>query len=357
MQTMGLEHTRVFPLTLLKDITGNFSEERVIGRGGSGVVYKGVLDNGEEIAVKKLHNHYDSSGNKLGNGEAQFLNELMNLIGVQHHNIIRLVGYCYETHNIVIECDGKRVLASEEERVLCLEYMQGGSLKDHLSDESCGLEWDTRFNILKGVCEGLKYLHTGSENPIYHLDLKPENILLDRNMMPKIGDFGISRLPVGSMQTYATENAVSGTIGYMAPEYIGWNQISQKCDVYSLGFIMIRVIAGEKGPQNYDPHRPSEEFIESVHTNWGKRRKAIVSSHSLEQVKTCTEIALRCVEFDREKRPTITDIIGELNKIDGAECSAIVGGQNTEEEEYTTLEKQRVFQEKRKTTQNIWREK
>lgn len=83
--------------------------------------------------MKKLYNRCDSSGKKLGNGEAQFHNELMNLIGVEHQNIIRLVGYCYETHSVVIECNGNHVLASEEERILCLEYMPCGSLKDNLS--------------------------------------------------------------------------------------------------------------------------------------------------------------------------------------------------------------------------------
>lgn len=265
MENMGLQDTQVFPLVVLKDITNNFSEERVIGRGGSGIVYKGVFDNGEVIAVKRLNNQYDSSGEKLGNGEAQFHNELMNLIGVKHQNIIRLVGYCYEVQNIVTEYDGKRVFASIEERVLCLEYLQGGSLKNHLSDESCGLKWHSRYKILKGICEGLKYLHTGSKKPIYHLDLKPENIFLDGNMIPKIGDFGISRLPAGSMQTCVTQN-ISGTLGYMPPEYIHRKEISQKFDIFSLGVIMIHIIAGHEGNQEH-PYMPPQEFIERVSKN------------------------------------------------------------------------------------------
>lgn len=201
MDNVGLQHIRVFSFKELKDITNDFSEEREIGSGGSGVVYMGVLENGEVIAVKKLHNRFDSSGKKLSNDEALFKSELMNLFRVQHPNLIRLVGYCYETQNIFMEIDGKGIFAFREEKVLCLEYMQGGSLTDKISDESCGLEWCSRYNIMKGVCEGLKYLHTGSEKTTYHLDLKPDNIWLDRNMIPKIGDFGISRLPSGSIQT------------------------------------------------------------------------------------------------------------------------------------------------------------
>lgn len=325
MESMGLENTRMFPLTELRDITDNFSEARVIGRGGSGVVYKGIFDNGDIIAVKKLDNQYGSSGANLGNGEVLFKNELMNLIGITHKNIIRLVGYCYEVQNMVTEYEGNRVFASAmEERILCLVYFECGNLKEHLSVESCGLEWHVRYGIMKGICEGLKYLHTGLKNPIYHMDLKPENIFLDRNMIPKIGDFGISRLPADSLKTYDTKN-ISGTLGYMAPEYIR-KQISHKSDVYSLGVIMIQVISGEEGYQSYDQHRPSEEFIERVLGNWGKRQEATMSSNSLEQVKICTEISLRCVEFDRQKRPTITDIVNELNKTDAAQCSA-VGGQ------------------------------
>lgn len=96
-----------------------------------------------------------------------------------------------------------------------------------------------------------------------------------------------------------------------------------------MGVVMIRVIAGEDGYRNYDPHRPSEEFIERVRENWAKRLQETVPSHSSEQVKRCTEIALRCVEFNREKRPTITDIVDELNEIDAPESSAIGGGQNS----------------------------
>jgi len=113
---------------------------------------------------------------------------------LQHQNIIRLVGYCYEIAHKVMEYNGQYVYAGAEERALCFEYLQGGSLDKHLSDESSGLGWHTRYKIIKGICEGLHYLHNGSKDPIYHLDLKPANILLDKDMVPKIGDFGLSRL-------------------------------------------------------------------------------------------------------------------------------------------------------------------
>ncbi|VAI53338.1 unnamed protein product [Triticum turgidum subsp. durum] len=167
----------------------------------------------------------------------------------QHPNVTRLVGYCYHLGHQCIKQKGEYVFAHVEERVLCFEYLQGGSLDNHISgmmllcldhivlhvkenyplsyafltylliyifvidcmftytDESCGLDWPTRFKIVKGVCEGLNYLHNGCKDPIYHLDLKPANVLLDKNMFPKIGDFGLSRLfPLS--QTYITSKII-----------------------------------------------------------------------------------------------------------------------------------------------------
>lgn len=317
MENEGSQHTsgmpRVFSLQLLQHITNNFSQESVIGKGGYGVVYKGVLDNGEEIAVKKLYN-------QPGIDDDRFKNELTNLMAAQHQYIVRLVGYCYDIQNRLVPHNGRLIFASVEERALCLEYLHAGSLDKFLSDESCGLDWHTRYKIIKGVCEGLKYLHTGSEDPIYHLDLKPANILLDKNMTPKIGDFGLSRL-FGSAQTCVTKT-VTGSCGYMPPEYIDARQISPKFDVFSLGVIIIQVVAGVEGYYK-SPDMTPQEFIEFVHENWGRRLQSAMSSHISKQVKACIEIALRCVEHSRQKRPTLAEILDELNKIDAADNSPI----------------------------------
>ncbi|KAM3296841.1 hypothetical protein ACQJBY_038940 [Aegilops geniculata] len=300
--------TREFTLEFLEQITDNFSEERVIGRGGYGVVYKGVLENGEEIALKKLHH-------MPGLDDTQFRNEFNHLMRAQHPNITQLVGYCYNLGHQRIKYGGEYIFALVEERVLCFEYLQGGSLDNHISDESCGLDWPTRFKIIKGVCEGLNYLHNGCKDPIYHLDLKPANVLLDKNMFPKIGDFGLSRLfPLP--QTYITSKII-GTPGYMPPEYIERREITSKYDVFSLGVIIVRIIAGDEGYSKCA--YMSEDFLEHVHGNWGKRLKETMALHTSEQVKTCIEIALRCMEVDREKRPTIAEIVDELNLVDTAE--------------------------------------
>ncbi|CAN6363380.1 unnamed protein product [Urochloa humidicola] len=296
---------------LLEDITNRFSEEHKVGKGGYGEVYKGVLQSGEVIAVKKLFQ-------QQGLDDVQFEKEFNNLMRVQHQNIIRLVGYCYETRHKHIEVNGKYHFAEIAERALCFEYLQHGSLTKHLSDESCGLDWDTRYKIIKGICEGLNYLHNGSkDNHMYHLDLKPENILLDENMKPKIADFGLSRL-FGTTQTHITKN-YAGTIGYVPPEYIDKRQISKKYDVFSLGIIIIQIMAGPLG-YSKSAEMPSQQFIDLVHENWKNRWQTTPKHTSLEadslEVKTCIEMALRCVEPERARRPTIMEVIDKLNEIE-----------------------------------------
>ncbi|KAK1602644.1 hypothetical protein QYE76_027283 [Lolium multiflorum] len=193
----------------LHRITDGFSEKRLLGKGGFGTVYKGIFDNGEVIAVKKLHN-------MPGLVEDQFKNELLNLMAVKHQNIIRLVGYCSEAKQIVGEHEGKKYLFYREERALCLEYLQGGNLEELLSDGSRKIDWEECYKIIKGICQGINHLHTGSKDPIYHLDLKPANILLDRNRIPKIGDFGLSRL-LPSTETFVTKTYSGTTLPKTGP--------------------------------------------------------------------------------------------------------------------------------------------
>ncbi|EMS58529.1 hypothetical protein CFC21_095095 [Triticum aestivum] len=293
-----LYKTEEFAFDFLKHITNGFSKKNIIGHGGYGIVYKGLLDNGEEIAVKKLHQ-------MLWIEDEQFKNEVNNLMRVQHKNIVRLVGYCHHTSQIFVEHEGKHVSASVVERAICFEHKQGGSLDNQLS----------------GICEGLHYLHS-ADNPIYHLDIKPANILLDKDMEAKIGDFGLSRL-FDSTQTYMTESRdIKGTRGYMPPEYIDKQKISPKFDIYSLGVIIIQIMAGKEGYFNC-PHTPPREFIKHVREKWRVRLQATMSSHVTEEVRTCIEIALKCVEDDRKRRPAIATIVNELSNIGIARSSPV----------------------------------
>ncbi|KAL6660582.1 hypothetical protein ACP70R_001617 [Stipagrostis hirtigluma subsp. patula] len=300
---------RDLSLRLIEDITKYFSDEQKIGSGQYGEVYKGVY-NGREIAVKKLYQ-------MPGLDDVAIQNEFHNLMKVQHKNIIQLIGYCYQTQqNKHMEHKGGTV-SSQVERVLCFEYLEGGCLERQIYDESCGPDWQTRFKLIKGTCEGLNFLHNGHKDPIYHLNLKPANVLLDMNMVPKIADFGLLRL-FDSETNPKTETTI-GTTGYMPPEFIEKRQISNKFDVFSLGVIILQIMAGPEGYSKSCEMSP-QEYIELIHGNWNKRLQVIsqYTSHEADctGVKKCIEIALRCVETDHVKRPTMKEIVDELSELD-----------------------------------------
>ncbi|KAF8765904.1 hypothetical protein HU200_008043 [Digitaria exilis] len=278
----------------------------------------------EELTYNDLRQITDDLSEKVGEGGfgtvyKQFRNEFRNLTKVQHGNIVEFLGYCYEIEQTPIKCNGRTVLGENTHRALCFEFMDKGSLQKHLSDESCGLDWETRYNIIKGTCEGLRYIHEGLEEPLLHLDLKPDNILLDTNMVPKIADFGLSRI-FGDQLTMATQCSF-GTLGYKPPEYIDKKKISKKFDIFSLGVIIIQIVSGPKSYHKCLDRMTSGEFVDQVCKNWRKRWQATCNSDfSLEaycrQVETCTQTALDCLEKDWQKRPDIVKIFEELNEIE-----------------------------------------
>ncbi|VAI93861.1 unnamed protein product [Triticum turgidum subsp. durum] len=174
------------PFPLLEKITDYFSDQLIIGRGGFAVVYKAVLDNGV-LDVKKLSNThmYEEQFLIMGEVECLIKGEVECLMKVKHKNIVRFLGYCADTQGNISDYKGKMVMADVHQRLLCFEYLPKGSL-----DSPGELNWRKRYDMIKGICEGLHYLH---QNNILHLDLTPGNILLDEDMMPKITDFGLSR--------------------------------------------------------------------------------------------------------------------------------------------------------------------
>ncbi|KAM0870807.1 hypothetical protein ACQ4PT_039791 [Festuca glaucescens] len=295
----------------LQAITDGFTEARKLGEGAYGKVYRGEDKNGNEFAVKLLN----FVG--LGLDDKQFQNEFDNLRRLNHPNVVKLHSYCYETQHQHMQYNGKTIFVEVISRALCLEYVQCGTLQKHLSDESDGLDWHKRYDIIKGTCEGLKYLHEGFKEPIYHLDLKPDNILLDNKMIPKLADFGLSKV-FGETKTLVSQRPV-GTPGYLPPEYIDKNIISKMFDIFSLGVVMIKIIAGPTGRMN-SAEMPHEDFIDLVQKNWRKRLQGTWSGSALEaycqQVKRCTEIALNCLEFDRQRRPNIIAITHELSEME-----------------------------------------
>jgi len=285
------------PLSLLEEITNGFSEERVIGRGGFAVVYKGILDNGEAIAVKKLSYTYKY--------EKQFNREVECLIRVKHKNVVRFIGYCVDSQGKADSYNGKFVIADVLQKLLCFEYLPCGTLDKYITDASCGLEWRTRYKIINGICDGLHYLH---QNTVLHLDLKPPNILLDGNMLPKIADFGLSRR-FEQKQSRAITTSIGGTLGYLAPEF-GSREITYRFDLYSLGVIIIEILTGKKG----------YEDVDNVLESWSNRLEKSYRDIQLKQVRVCTEIGMECIESNPSKRPvSMHDIIARLHEIGNTE--------------------------------------
>ncbi|KAM0868241.1 hypothetical protein ACQ4PT_041451 [Festuca glaucescens] len=298
---------RKLRLQYLNDITNSFSAQQILGVGGFGVVYKGELPNGGLMAVKRLKVLMPGS-------QKQFENEVNHLMSLSHPNIVRCTGYCYETQNLFLKYDGIPIFAETAERLLCLEYMPNGSLDKHLADESCGLDWHKRYNIISGICYGLHYIHKEWQvnTAIIHMDLKPANILLGDNMLPKIADFGVSRL-FGEQQTRACAKSLDGTFGYMAPEYINRGIITTKSDIFSLGVIIIEIITGQRNyPWPSSTGTSYHDFIELVLKNWRKRSEAESVETDYQQIRSCLEMGLSCLETDPKKRPATTEIIERL---------------------------------------------
>ncbi|KAI5076459.1 hypothetical protein GOP47_0008524 [Adiantum capillus-veneris] len=231
------EHIKVdgvkdFTFEELRKTTNNFDNSVQIGRGGYGRVYKAVLPDGVEVAIKRAQ-----EGSLQGGKE--FLTELELLSRVHHRNLVSLVGYCDD----------------EGEQMLVYEYMENGTLREHLnSDSKVPLNFATRLQIALGAAKGILYLHTEANPPIFHRDIKATNILLDKRLKAKVADFGLSKLASlpeleGDAGGYVS-TVVKGTPGYLDPEYFLTHKLSDKSDVYSFGVVLLELITGQQPISN-----------------------------------------------------------------------------------------------------------
>uniref|UniRef100_A0ACD5YP18 Uncharacterized protein n=1 Tax=Avena sativa TaxID=4498 RepID=A0ACD5YP18_AVESA len=290
-----------------------------IGSGGFATVYKGILGTGM-VAVKKLFETFDVE-------EKRFNEEVDCLMDTRHTNIVRFLGYCSNTRSIEAEYQGKIVMADERQRLLCFEYLPRGSLDKYITRESCVLEWIKCYEIIKGICDGLHYLH--SKQRIVHLDLKPTNILLDDKMVPKIADFGLSRR-FGEKQSQTFTSKLFGTLGYMAPEFLN-GQITFKLDIYSLGIIIIEMMTGKKGYHD----------VEDVLDIWRNRLPKSWQEIHMEQLRVCAQIGMECIDNNPAKRPVTQNIIDRLVEIESRGCSIQTSGSSSSvpqaEKDYSEL--------------------
>ncbi|XP_019156166.1 PREDICTED: G-type lectin S-receptor-like serine/threonine-protein kinase At4g27290 isoform X2 [Ipomoea nil] len=286
----------LFEVSTITRATNNFSLNNKIGEGGYGHVYKGVLDDKKEVAVKRL-----SKTSKQGLGE--FKNEVNSIARLQHRNLVKLLGWCIQG----------------DEKMLIYEYMSNKSLDSYIFDikKRALLDWPKRFNIINGIARGLLYLHQDSRLKIIHRDLKASNILLDIDMNPKISDFGLAR-SIGLNETGANTNRVAGTLGYMSPEYAGHGVFSIKSDVFSFGVLVLEIVSGKRN-REFSHHQDHYENL-LAHA-WKLYRDGrlieLVDEHldapcDLPQVLRSIHVSLLCVQHYPEDRPSTSSIVHML---------------------------------------------
>ncbi|KAH9748346.1 Receptor-like serine/threonine-protein kinase SD1-8 [Citrus sinensis] len=281
----------LFDFETIVRATDNFTDYNKLGQGGFGIVYKGRLLEGQEIAVKRLSRN-------SGQGIEEFKNEVRLIAKLQHRNLVRLLGCCVEM----------------DEKMLVYEYMENRSLDSVIFDKarSSILNWQRRFNIICGIARGLLYLHQDSRFRIIHRDLKASNILLDKEMTPKISDFGMARI-FGGDQTEQNTKRVVGTYGYMSPEYAMDGLFSVKSDVFSFGVLLLETVSGKKNRGFY--HSNNElNLLGHVWRLWkeGKVLEMVDSSvdnYPANEVLRCIHVGLLCVQENAEERPTMASVV------------------------------------------------
>ncbi|KAL0337425.1 UNVERIFIED_CONTAM: putative LRR receptor-like serine/threonine-protein kinase [Sesamum calycinum] len=296
LEKIAAQGQREFSFDTLLQLPKIFDPTLKLGEGGFGPVYKGKLDDGREIAVKKL-----SQGSAQGKKEFQSESKL--LARVQHRNVVKLLGYC----------------VYGAEKLLVYQYVANESLDKLLfkSDRREFLDWKKRYDVITGIAKGLLYLHEEAPCRIIHRDIKASNILLDEKWVPKISDFGMARL-YPEDETHVNTR-VAGTNGYMAPEYLIHGHLSEKADVFSFGVVVLELISGQKNSKfNRDPD--SQSLLEWAYKLYKKQRSleimdpALESSADADQIAMCIHIGLLCVQSDPKSRPDMDRIVVMLSK-------------------------------------------
>ncbi|XP_073125582.1 putative receptor-like protein kinase At5g39000 isoform X2 [Henckelia pumila] len=288
-----------FSLDEIRAATQNFNDELVIGRGGFGTVYKGLLnDGGEIVAIKRLRLNSKQ-------GEHEFWREIEALSELRHLNLVSLIGYCNERH----------------EMILVYDYMSGGTLADHLykkaddSNYSPSLTWNQRLSICIGAGRGLDYLHTG--HGIIHRDVKSSNILLDENFVAKVSDFGLAKPETRNMlHSYVSTN-VKGTFGYIDPHYFRTRQLTRKSDTYAFGVVLLEVLCGRMALDlrvEEDKHSLTMWAQEQIRE--GEVEKIISSDLrgdiSLDSLKAFVKAVQSCINDEPKRRPTMAQVVLQL---------------------------------------------
>ncbi|PUZ49535.1 hypothetical protein GQ55_7G333500 [Panicum hallii var. hallii] len=305
------KNIRLFSYAELRSATDNFNRTNKVGRGGFGTVYKGTIRNGREVAVKVL-----SAESRQGIRE--FLTEIDVISNVKHPNLVELIGCCVEGNN----------------RILVYEYLKNSSLDRALlgsNSEPADFTWSIRSAICLGVARGLAYLHEEIASPIVHRDIKASNILLDKNYIPKIGDFGLAKLFPDNVTHISTR--VAGTTGYLAPEYAWHGQLTKKADIYSFGVLVLEIVSGtsssrsiladdkillEKTKKSATQVHNSSSWQKTWELYEAKMLKELIDptlgDYPEEEVIRYIKVALFCIQAAAARRPSMLQVVTMLSK-------------------------------------------
>ncbi|GKC86687.1 kinase RLK-Pelle-WAK family protein [Tanacetum coccineum] len=301
-----VDKTILFTSRELEKATDNFNDNRVLGRGGQGTVYKGMLVDGRIVAVKKSKIVDESQ-------LEQFINEVVILSQVNHRNVVKLLGCCLET----------------DVPLLVSEFIPNGTLYDRIHNETDEdpMSLNMRLKVATEVAGALAYLHSATSIPIYHRDIKTTNILLDDKYRAKVSDFGTSRF-VSIDQTHLT-TLVKGTFGYLDPEYFQSSQFTEKSDVYSFGVVLVELLTGERpisltrfgGNRSLATHfmlAMEEERVMSIFD------AVVIKEGARDELLAVANLAMRCLNLNGKNRPTMKEVAVELETIRTSHIPSVV---------------------------------
>ncbi|KAJ0096887.1 hypothetical protein Patl1_28119 [Pistacia atlantica] len=295
---------RRFSWRELQLATDNFSESNIIGQGGFGKVYKGVLSDNTKVAVKRLADYYSPGG------EAAFHREVQLISVAVHRNLLQLVGFC----------------TTSSERILVYPFMQNLSVAYRLRDlkpGEKGLDWPTRKRVAFGAAHGLEYLHEHCNPKIIHRDLKAANILLDDNFEAVLGDFGLAKL-VDTKLTHVTTQ-VRGTMGHIAPEYLSTGKSSEKTDVFGYGITLLELVTGQRAI-DFSRLEEEEDVLLLDHIKKLLREDRLsdivdknLKNYDSKEVEIVVQVALLCTQSSPEDRLTMAEVVKMLEGVGLAE--------------------------------------
>ncbi|GMI81053.1 hypothetical protein like AT3G09010 [Hibiscus trionum] len=295
-QEFATDNVRLFSYNSLRSATSGFHPSNRIGGGGFGVVYRGVLRDDTQVAIKTL-----SAESKQGSRE--FVTEIDMISNIRHPNLVELIGCCVD----------------DKHRILVYEYLENNSLASVLlgsRSKYIALDWSKRAAICIGTASGIAFLHYEAVPRIVHRDIKASNILLDGNFHPKIGDFGLAKLFPDNVTHLSTR--VAGTVGYLAPEYAHLGQLTKKADVYSFGVLILEIVSGRSSSKAAF----GVELMLLVEWTWKLREEERLleivdpelSEYPEDEVIRFIKVGLFCTQAAAHQRPTMKQVLEMLSK-------------------------------------------